>query len=46
MFLAMVFYLILERFSSADFGCHSKRLVGFRMAASAYANEQFALFFV
>jgi hypothetical protein len=42
MFFAMVFYLILEPFSSADFGRHSKCPAGFRMAASSYANEQWA----
>jgi hypothetical protein len=39
---AMVFLLILEPSSSADFGRRSKRPAGFRMAASAYANEQWA----
>jgi hypothetical protein len=39
---ATVFLLILEPSSSADFGRRSKHPAGFRMAASAYSNEQWA----
>jgi hypothetical protein len=39
---AMVSLLTLEPSSSADFGRRSKRPAGFRMAASAYSNKQWA----
>jgi hypothetical protein len=38
----MVFYRILESVSSIDFRRHTKCPAGFRMAASMYANEQWA----